>query len=592
MLSPASARAALPRATASGYPRAMKRIWSLVLLLFALAASPALACDTGTGSGERGVALLVGISEYRAPAGGADGGWSPLANAVHDIDTVCGALTKAGFKVFIARDPDFTALDSTIADFHVAALDAPNAVVYYAGHGFEYAGKQFLVPVDAPLTTDRASLTSTYMPLARLLDAATSAQMFSLFLMDACRTREPVVKISDADPGSIEGGAVNIGLFTVPSGAVIFSTVAGRPAFDDAPAGSRNSPFARAVADSLSVPGLELADFYENLHNDVVSATESMLPKGPQYPALYKISPTKFYLVDPPRDTAAPTRKPRMTPQAVGNPARPAPLDLPPLAELATIDEPVLVRRVLGKYDYYKLQAAGAQGDAVAQYLLGYMHHFGVGAVEDRERARAWLELSAKQGHPAGQLELAYFLDKNAPAEAAQARELYEQAAAQNYAKAQSHLAFLLWNAPAGEREPDRARELWQAAAAQGHVYANFALALYIPAERTAAMNRLREISAAGNAEGDNWLCELHYFAGKNGEHPQYCVTAALSGNSGARAIYAQMCATGDGVERSASKALYWARLALSQPELRERPDLLRQTRQIAEEIGGSNAAS
>ena len=550
-------------------------------LLF-LAATPARAeCEGGTGA--RGVALLIGISEYRAPASGADEGWSPLPNAVHDVETVCGQLRQAGFKVFVSRNADFTDLDETIADFHVAALEADHAVVYYAGHGFEYAGKQFLVPVDAPQSTNRSGLTGIFMPLAKLLDAATSAKEFSLFLMDACRTREPVIDISDIDPGAPEGGPGNIGLFTVPTGAVIFSTVAGRPAFDDAPAGSPNSPFAKAVANSLSVPGLELADFYENLHNEVVSSTESMQPKGPQYPALYKVAPGEFYLVEPPRDASG---------SIPSQQAGPKTLDLPDMSRLATEDEPELVREVLSRYSYFDMQGAAEDGDPVAQYMLGYMYHFGVGAVQDNARARQWLARAAQQGHPAGQLEFAYFIDKHEPDNAAQARDLYEAAAAQDYAKAQSHLAFLLWNAKGEQRDADRATRLWQQAAANGHVYANFALALYIPAEREAAMDRLRSISQAGNPEGDSWLCELYYFAGKTGENPQYCVTAALSGYSGARAIYARMCETGDGVEKSAKKARYWARLALSQPELRERPDLLRQTREVEQRNGGSTATN
>ena len=561
----------------------MARILSLLTLAMAFLLAPAQAqaqeCSGGTGT--RGVALLVGIADYRAPEGGADSGWSPLPNAVHDIETVCSALVRAGFRVYLARDPDFAALDEVIADFHVAAFEADNAVVYYAGHGFEYAGRQFIVPVDAPSKTDKASLMGTYMPLEKVLAAATSAKQFSLFLMDACRTREPVIDIIDAQPGSLEGTPGNIGLFTVPTGAVIFSTVAGRPAFDDAPAGSPNSPFARAVADSMAVPGLELGDFYENLHNEVVTATESMLPKGPQYPALYKVAPGKFYLVAPP-----PERTRIRTAALMAIKVEPPPLDLPPLAELATTDEPELVRKVLQKYDYYKLQEAAGRGDPVAQYLLGYMYHFGVGAEEDLARARGWLERAAAQGHPAGQLELAYFLDKHEPEERTRARALYEAAAAQDYAKAQSHLAFQLWNAPDNERDPERAITLWEKAAAGGHVYANFALALYVPAQRMAAMERLRAISAAGNAEGDNWLCEINYFADKAGEHPAYCEQAALAGYSGARAIFAQMQSSGDGIDQSPGQAEYWAKLALTQPELKERPDLFKLTEDLVARHG------
>lgn len=547
----------------------------IIAVLAMLFATPALAsCETGAGSGARGVALLVGVSDYRGETSpNRSEYWDDLPNAVRDVDLVCKSLAGAGYRIFMLRNPDWAAMDETIADFHIAAMKAPSAVVYFAGHGFEYAGRQYIVPAKAPLKTSRARLRAEFIPLKSVLDAASSAKDFSLFLMDACRTHDPVVQLTDAAKDDLAEPPGNIGLFTVPTGAVIFSTVAGRPAFDDAPAGSPNSPFASAVADSLAVPGLELNDFYGNLHDEVVRKTQVMQPVGPQYPALYKVASGKFYLVAPPVDRAG-----RVRTGAVRAHREPEKLVLPPLTRLATTDEPQLIREVLSRYDYYRLQQAAGGGDPVAQYLLGYMYEFGVGAKKDLARARGWLERSAAQGHPAGQLELAYFLDRHDPAETAREGQLYEAAAAQGYAKAQSHLAFKLWNAKGDARDGPRAIDLWKKAAAQGHVYANFALALYVPAERKTAMDRLRALSAAGNPEGDNWLCELYYFANKPGEHPQYCERAALAGYSGARAIYAKMNATGEGVDTSPSQARYWAQLALSQPELKERPQLYTQT--------------
>ncbi|MCP5396929.1 MAG: caspase family protein [Sphingomonadaceae bacterium] len=547
----------------------MHRFFALLALVFAVLASPAHAECTG-GSGERGVALLIGISDYETPEDSK--GWSKLPNAVNDIDYVCDEFLRAGYKVFPLRDPTWEQLDLAIADFHAAALDAPSAIVYYAGHGFEFNGRQYIVPVDAPRTTRRNQLRSRFIPLQNVLDAASSAQEFSLFFMDACRTRDPVISIEDADRDGDGSAPGTIGLFTVPRGAVIFSTVAGRPAYDDAPAGAPQSPFAAAVARNMAVPQLELGDFYENLHHDVVDLTKAMMPNGPQYPALYKVAPAKFYLVETltedtvsPRAEATPAPTVEGTPVPVTRGAESPALDLPSMERLAVEDGPVLIGEILKKNTLETLTQGAAAGDPVAQYVLGYIYQHGTGAKPDKAKARHWFEQSAAQDHPLGQTALAYFLDREEQGQAERVLALYEAAAAKGFAKAQSQLGYALWYGTLGAKDRDRAISLFEQASASGHVFATYALAQYAPDKAELAEGRLRKIAAAGNAEGDNWLCELYYVKRKAASVVNHCEAAALAGYPAARAIWAGMLARGEGVERDDKQAQYWARLALTE---------------------------
>jgi hypothetical protein len=177
----------------------MVRLIRSLVTLIAITAQPARA-ECANGSGERGVALLIGVSSYYGTPGATGGvdaaGWSPLPNAERDIELVCSALAQAGYAMHVVRDPDWSTLDSAIVDFHLAAIEAPSALVYFAGHGFQFEGTQYLVPADAPVISAPASMRSHFMPIDRLLNAASAAEQFSLFLMDACRTTFPHVHVA------------------------------------------------------------------------------------------------------------------------------------------------------------------------------------------------------------------------------------------------------------------------------------------------------------------------------------------------------------------------------------------------------------
>lgn len=246
------------------------------------------------------------------------------------------------------------------------------------------------------------------------------------------------------------------------------------------------------------------------------------------------------------------------------------------MEQLATIDEPLLVGELLKDTDVQQVQIAAAGGDPVAQYLLGYMYHLGVGVREDKAMAKTWLERSAAQDHPSGLTELGWFLAKNADigplgdADRARALGLYERAAAKNFAKAQSHLGHALWSGRFGAQDIARAMTLWDKASQAGHVYATFALGAFeqTPERLATAEARLRAIAAKGNIEGDHWLCELYAAQGRSGEVTDHCLKAASDGYAGSRAITALNYDRGTGVMASRKDADYWARLALDLPEL------------------------
>ncbi|HJZ42961.1 MAG TPA: tetratricopeptide repeat protein, partial [Hyphomicrobiaceae bacterium] len=128
---------------------------------------------------ERRVALVIGNSAYaHAPA---------LRNPVNDAKAFAAVLRAIGFtEVRELYDASLPTLGSTLKSFGDLAAGADWAVIYYAGHGIEVNGTNYLIPVDAILE-QAAHVEDEAMPLSRLLSKVTAASKLQLVILDACR---------------------------------------------------------------------------------------------------------------------------------------------------------------------------------------------------------------------------------------------------------------------------------------------------------------------------------------------------------------------------------------------------------------------
>ena len=533
-------------------------------------------CGNAPLQGDR-VALLIGNSAYN------DWEWPSLKNAVNDIDHVCEAFRKAGIAPRIVRNADMPALDAALTRFAAEAAGAKSVIIYYAGHGFEYGGRNWLVPMDAPPATRRADVEKRYLSIETAVERVVPKGAFTLLFVDACRTADPVVRIADMDTARGEAGSAPLGLLDIAQGAVFYSTAKGRPALDFAPVGSPVSPFAAAVVKELAIPGLEIGDYFKIVSREVYKRTHGM-ELGPQQPFHYGSWFEDYYLVEPPeipaqarpaggfRPLSAPPSPPSMAAPRGGTPVAMAdPLADISLDRLAIEDEPVLIADVLSRHPAAKLIALADDGHPLAQQLAGYMFSLGVGVKRDVARARAYLEKSAAQGFPAGQQELGYLLLENdpSPADVKRAYELYVAASNAGFSKAKTHLAYRLAAGTFGPPDFARSQALYTEAAEKGHPAAIFALTFFHDT-RVANLARLRVLADAGNPEGNHWLCEAHFANKTLATAIEDCGVAARAGFAGSRAILAHAYAKGTGVAANAREAAHWARLARDLPELRK----------------------
>ncbi|MBW7962963.1 caspase family protein [Bradyrhizobium sp. BR 10261] len=224
-----------------------------------------LATSLGTGSAlaaEKRVALVIGNSAYKsAPR---------LANPVNDATLVGGMFKTAGFdNVDVRLDLNAGDMRRSLREFAGRTRDADVAVIYYAGHGIELDGTNYLIPTDAVLETDGDVLDET-VALDRALFAVEPAKQLRLVILDACRDN-PFAKTMKR---TVASRAIGRGLAKVeptsPNTMIAFAAKAGSTASDG---DSKNSPFATALVERLPTPGLDLGKAFRFVRDDVLKAT-------------------------------------------------------------------------------------------------------------------------------------------------------------------------------------------------------------------------------------------------------------------------------------------------------------------------------
>ncbi|CAN7585233.1 caspase family protein [Bradyrhizobium sp. LjRoot220] len=228
----------------------------LTVGLICLAGQPALA--------DKRVALVIGNSSYRNVA--------KLSNPANDAAAVAAMFKSAGFNTVESRlNLTVGELRKTLRDFGNKSRDADVAVIYFAGHGIELDGTNYLIPVDATLETDTDVLDEA-LSLDRVLVAVEPAKQLRLVILDACRDN-PFAKNMKRTTAS---RAVGRGLARVepssPNTMIAFAAKAGSTASDG---DSKNSPFAAALVNHLAKPGLDLRKAFGFVRDDVLKATNN-----------------------------------------------------------------------------------------------------------------------------------------------------------------------------------------------------------------------------------------------------------------------------------------------------------------------------
>ena len=221
-----------------------------------------LCLSTGEALAEKRIALVIGNSAYKNAV--------KLANPTNDAGSIAALLKSSGFDVVESKsDLDNSSMRRAVRDFTEAAQDADIAVVYYAGHGIEVNGENYLIPTDAALERD-IDVEDETVSLDRLIRAMAPVKTLRLVILDACRDN-PFAKTMKR---TFASRSVGRGLAEVDPGVsntlVAFAAKAGSTAFDG---NGQHSPFTTALLKNIMLPGLDIRLALGRVRDDVFAET-------------------------------------------------------------------------------------------------------------------------------------------------------------------------------------------------------------------------------------------------------------------------------------------------------------------------------
>jgi uncharacterized caspase-like protein len=231
----------------------------VISLLVSLISSLAFAVP---GQAENRIALVIGNSAYSHSRA--------LPNPKNDVTAIAKLLRDIGFSdVVLATDLDYQAMRTRVRTFAGAARNADVALIYFAGHGLEVAGTNYLVPTDAKLVRD-IDLEYEAVTLDSLLSAASGARRLRVVILDACRNNPLGEKLA-LSTGL--GRSVTRGLARIePIGDVLvaYAAKAGTLAEDGK---GEHSPYAEALLAHMGTPGLDVRLMFGKVRDHVLAAT-------------------------------------------------------------------------------------------------------------------------------------------------------------------------------------------------------------------------------------------------------------------------------------------------------------------------------
>lgn len=584
------------------------RRWKTVLA--AVVINVALA--NGAWAAQR-VALIVGVSKYeKVPS---------LANPAKDARLVQATLQKLGFQVTVLNDPNRNQLIEGLGEFEEAAKGSEAAVIYYAGHGAMIDGVNYLLPKDA-ITTNKSALTGTSVESARLGQAMVGAKAVRLIILDACRNNPTATR-------SLGGNTRGLARESGPTGIAVVTLMAAGPGqvAQDGAGGAANSPFAIALTQGLTRPGITVGELPSYVQAEVERMTE-----GEQTPDLQGIWPNVHWTFDPngPVKTAAAAPGADLTKikwekdQVFWNTVKDSddPADFKAYMEAQDRGEitgsfrklasnriraleklpagsfqvasrsaqpgqdlVVTARESFARADYRAAArdwtAAAGQGNGAAMYNLGVMSLTGKGAPKDVNAAARWFKSSAEAGHSGGMVNwaLCRLNGFGTAKDEADGFRWLQQAADKGSANAMGMLAEAYLRGRGAPQDPRQAAGWLQKAVDAGDGPSIAQLGdLYergqgVPRDTRRAFNLYQRAAVAGDTDA---MVRLGY-AYEDGEAiakdeiqaATWYQRAAEAGNSEGMSSLAVMLENGTGLPQDYARAAEYYRLAANAGDAR-----------------------
>jgi hypothetical protein len=221
-----------------------------------------LCCLAGPASAAKRAALVIGNGNYSSA--------SVLKNPVNDAKAVAQSLRELGFAVTVGLDVGKANFEKTIRDFAESLNGAEAAVFYYAGHGLQVDGRNYMVPVDARLS-DEADLPFQLVALDIVLQRLAHHRITNIVIMDACRDNPLGEKLSKSLGD--RSNAVGTGLANVYASAGTLISYSTQPYHVALDGDGDNSLYSGALAQHMATPDIDVLDMLKRVRRDVYDRT-------------------------------------------------------------------------------------------------------------------------------------------------------------------------------------------------------------------------------------------------------------------------------------------------------------------------------
>lgn len=202
----------------------------------------------------RRVAIVIGNSNYPK---------APLTNPVNDATDMAAILRTLGFDVTLKTDLTHSGFENALKNFKYKADNSDVALLYYAGHGMEIDGNNYLIPVDAPIN-DIDQLKYKSVDAYYALDILSGAKK-KIIILDACRN-------NPSTRGALHGG---LAAMNATNALIAYSTSPGKTAADGS---GRNSPYTYALLNALNNKNLTLPQLFQMVAKNVSAQKTGQIP--------------------------------------------------------------------------------------------------------------------------------------------------------------------------------------------------------------------------------------------------------------------------------------------------------------------------
>lgn len=502
---------------------------------------------------EKRIALVMGNSNYES--------LSYLKNAQKDASDLAETLLQLGFDVMESYECNYTDMKTALNNFSAKSRGYDVALFYFAGHGIQEDGQNYLIPIERGLEF-RSELNSCLNceDIMQRMDAGHAPA--KIMFLDACRhTKRSWTRDVSEGLARMEGSIGSV---------IVFSTQSGNAAYDGE---GSNSPFAESLMKNIKRENVAFTEAMTGVVRDTYAKTNNK-----QFPLQVGTLIVDFRF-NPSSNTASVTPTPSTStgtsvPEITTISSKPAAAGAEALYEEGVKYEGE--KNYAKALEYYKKSAE--EGHSKAQAQVGYYYSKGLGMKSaDKDEAVRWYRKAADQGNKIAQynLGLCYEYGTGVSKDFKEAFKLFKKSADQGCADAMTEIGYFIGKGLVGQADDVEALKWYRKGAEQGNEVAMFNMGVYYESGRGTekdykeALKWYEKSAEQGNVSGQyrtGYFYENGIGAPKNSNlAAKWYGKAAAQGDKVAQYKYGLCYEEGRGVVQDNAEALKWFRKSADQ---------------------------